>query len=617
MRVRATAFSLSVIAILALTSQGVPVAQQDQPAQTPAGRGGGGGRGGGAARTAAESDYKAPVRSPVNKTSVNVRPVTDAMLRTPDASDWLMFRRTYDAQSYSPLDKINKNNVKDLELVWSWGIEKGTSPNVDDWTGPIVHDGVMFLAMPGGIVHALDAATGDFLWQYRHQMAKGVSPGATGGLRGGLVLYGDKAFIFPADGKIDAINLKDGTKAFEASHYDPGDGHSPASGTGIAAAGKIISGVDCAEGQRCFVGAIDAQTGKRVWRMYTTANPGEPGGETWEGLPPEKRGAGSGDPWITGTYDPGLGLTFWGASQAKPWHRKSRGEKDGMSLLYTDSMLAIDVATGKLKWYHQFIPGESFDIDEHYEFINVDIPGYSHKSGFEMGKAGVLWHLDRETGQLIRAQDTGLQNMMIIDPERGFIDYKPEVINAPMGKPLYTCPSTSGAKNARQMAYDPQTRAFYIPMSLNCSTRVYLAAENGQMGGECCRINMFQPNFQGLAGQLLALDVFGKTLWTHRQAAQLSSPAMTTAGGLVFVGDTDRYMYAFDAQNGKVLWKSPRMLTKMSGSPVTYTVNGRQYVAFVTGVDAHNWISTVARELNPSVHWPQAGSGVWVFAVKQ
>src|SRR6478672_1986326 len=194
MRVRAIVFFLSVVVILALTSQGVPVAQQDTPGQdtpgqAPAGRGGG--RGGGAARSQAEKDYVSPVRSPVNKATLTVRPVTDAMLRNPDPGDWLMFRRTYDAQSYSPLDKINKNNVKDLELVWSWGIEKGTSPNVDDWTGPIVHDGVMFLAMPGGIVHALDAATGDFLWQYRHQMAKGVSPGATGGLRGGLVLYGD------------------------------------------------------------------------------------------------------------------------------------------------------------------------------------------------------------------------------------------------------------------------------------------------------------------------------------------------------------------------------------------------------------------------------------------
>jgi alcohol dehydrogenase (cytochrome c) len=475
----------------------------------------------------------------------------------------------------------------------------------------------MYLSMPGGIVHALDAATGDFLWQYRHQMAKGVSPGATGGIRGGIVLYEDKAFIHPADGKIVAINVRDGSKAFETSLYDAGDGHSPSSGTGLAVEGKIISGVNCEEGGRCFVGAVDAKTGARLWRFYTTANPGEPGGDTWEGLPPEKRGGGSGNPWITGTYDPNLRLTYWGASQAKPWHRKSRGEKEGQKLLYTSSMLALDPNTGKLAWYYQFIPGESFDIDEHYEFINVDIPGYAHKSGFEMGKAGVLWHINRQTGQLIRAMDTGLQNMMEIDAEKGFVRYKPEVIDAPMGKPVYTCPSTSGAKNARQMAYNPQTKAFYIPMSLNCSTRVYLAGENGELGGECCRVNMFQPNFKGMAAQVLALDVFGNTLWTYRQAAQLASPAMTTAGGLVFVGDTDRYMHALDTTNGKVLWKSPRMLTKLSGSPITYVAGGRQYVAFVTGTDAHNWISTVARELVPESHWPQAGSGVWVFAVRQ
>ena len=130
----------------------------------------------------------------------------------PDPGDWLMFRRTYDGQSYSPLDKINKDNVKNLELVWSWGIEKGASPNVDDWVGPIVHDGVMYLSMPGGIVHALDAANGDFLWQYRHQMVKGISPGATGGIRGGAVLYEDKVFIHAADSKIDAINAKTARK---------------------------------------------------------------------------------------------------------------------------------------------------------------------------------------------------------------------------------------------------------------------------------------------------------------------------------------------------------------------------------------------------------------------
>ena len=277
---------LPVILVVFLTGQGAPVAQQ--PAGAGQGRGGGGR--GGAARTAAEQDYVPPVRSPLNKATDAARPVTDAMLRNPDPGDWLMYRRTYDGQSFSPLDKINKSNVKDLELVWSWGIEKGTSPNVDDWTSPIVHDGVMYLAMPGGVVHALDAAKGDFLWQYRHQMTKGFSAGATGGLRGGVVLYDDKAFIFPADGKIVAINVKDGTKAFESGHFDPETGNSPSSGTGLAAGGKIISGVDCELGARCFVGAIDAKTGARAWRFYTTARPGEPGGDTWDGLPPERRG---------------------------------------------------------------------------------------------------------------------------------------------------------------------------------------------------------------------------------------------------------------------------------------------------------------------------------------
>src|SRR5438128_402240 len=191
MHVRATWLSSSLmLVVLALTSQGVPVAQQ--------------------------AGFVQPPRGPFNKT-VTTRPVTDAMLRNPDPADWLMFRRAYNGQSYSPLDKINRSNVRDLELVWSWGIEKGASPNVDDWVGPIVHDGVMYLSEPGGVVHALNAATGDFLWQYRHRMTGGTTPGATGGIRGGIVLYGDKAYIHPADGKIDAINVRDGSKAFEAS----------------------------------------------------------------------------------------------------------------------------------------------------------------------------------------------------------------------------------------------------------------------------------------------------------------------------------------------------------------------------------------------------------------
>ncbi|SVB17569.1 uncharacterized protein METZ01_LOCUS170423, partial [marine metagenome] len=136
-------------------------------------------------------------------------PVTDQMLVSPDPGDWLMMRRSYDAQSYSPLDQINRDNVQDLELVWSWGIEKEVI-YVDDQVGPIVHDGVMYLSMPGGLVHALDAATGDFLWEFRHAMAEGFE-GRPGGIRGGLVLYADKAYVHTADGKLVAINTADGS----------------------------------------------------------------------------------------------------------------------------------------------------------------------------------------------------------------------------------------------------------------------------------------------------------------------------------------------------------------------------------------------------------------------
>jgi alcohol dehydrogenase (cytochrome c) len=472
----------------------------------------------------------------------------------------------------------------------------------------------MYLALPGGVVQALNAATGDFMWEFRHQVGSGRA-GQSGGIRGGLVLYGDKAYIHPADGKLVAINLEDGSQAWESVLFDPADGYSISS-TGIAVDGKIISGVRCNgfNGKRCFISAIDAETGREVWKTYTTAVPGEPGGDTWGGLDPMVRPGG--DPWITGTYDPNLNLIYWGAAQAKPWHRISRGTGDA-ALLYTSSTLALDAATGAIEWYYQYVPGESFDMDEHFAFINVDAE--RRRSGYMMGKMGVLWHLDRVTGQLIGAYDSGLQDIAEIDRERGFIRYRPDLMAIPPGEVSYTCPSTSGFKTAREMAYNPETQAFYIPMSLNCSDRVFLEVEmvpGGGGGGECCRVNRFHPDHPGELGQLTAMDIRGNELWAVRQPIQLSSSVMTTAGGLVFVGDTDRYIRAHDAETGELLWRT-RLTTKVSGWPMTYSVDGRQYLAVITGVDAHNWISTVSRDLAPQSVWPIAGTAVFVFALPE
>ena len=218
----------------------------------------------------------------------------------------------------------------------------------------------------------------------------------------GVVLYDDKAFIFPADGKIDAINVKDGTKAFDSGHFDPETGNSPSSGTGLAAEEKssrvsIVSWEPVASSARSM-----PKPAREPGGSIRPRNPVNLEATRGTVSRPRSAAAAAAIPGSPAPTTRLFNLTFWGASQAKPWHRKSRGENDGEALLYTDSMLALDVNTGKLAWYHQFIPGESFDIDEHYEFINVDIPGYAQKSGFEMGKAGVLWHLDRETGQLIQ-----------------------------------------------------------------------------------------------------------------------------------------------------------------------------------------------------------------------
>lgn len=539
-------------------------------------------------------------------------PVTDEMLRNPDPNDWLMMRRTYDAQSYSPLDQINRDNVQDLELVWAWGIEK-TLIRVDDQVGPIVHDGVMYLSMPGGLVQALDAATGDFLWEFRHPMT-GRFEGRPGGIRGGLVLYGDKAYVHTADGKLVAINTADGSLAWESTVFDPEDRYSISS-TGLVVDGKILSGVRCSGFgvNRCFIVAHDAQTGRELWRRYTTAAPGEPGGDTWAGLDLIFRAGG--DPWMTGTYDPELDLIFWGAAQAKPWHRVSRETGDS-ELLYTSSTLALDPDTGEIQWHYQYVPGESFDMDEHFAFINVDVEG--RESGFMMGKHGILWEVDRRTGELVRASDTGLQNLADIDPETGFVGYRPGMV-APIGESVFMCPSLSGFKTAREMAYNPLTQAFYIPMSLNCAQQgfVEMAYVEGRGGvGGCCRVAEFHPDYPGILGQLLAMDVNGEELWAYRQKAQLSSSVMSTAGGLAFVGDTERYIRAFDTETGDVLWRT-RLTTKISGWPMSYGVDGRQYIAIITGLDAHGWIARVARPLQPEIVWPMAGTAVFVFALPE
>jgi alcohol dehydrogenase (cytochrome c) len=562
--------------------------------------------------------YAAPVlvliTLTVGSATAQFRPVTDAVLRDPDPADWPMVRRTYDAASYSPLTQIDRQNVRELELAWVWGINPG-SPAALDQLGAVVHDGVLYLQNPGDVVQALDAAAGDLIWEYRYPIPQGLEGRSR--VRGGVMLHDDKVIFYTADSRIVALDARDGRQVWQTAPANTDEGHSFAySSTGIIAEGKVISGTaGCGrflEGS-CYVSAHDAATGELLWRTSTVPGPDEPGGDTWADMPPEFRAGG--DVWITGSFDPELRLLYWSAAQAKPWHRESRLTGDA-ALLYTNSTLALDPDTGDIVWYYQYIPGESFDLDESFEFVLVDIEG--RKSGFMMGKHAVLWQLDRETGELVRASDMGLQTVGEIDPERGFMGYREGIIR-PLGEAHYICPSQSGFKSWRAMSYNPGTQAFYIPMSLTCGEHTYVEVERavGRGGtGGAGRVNRFHPAAQENVGQILAVDASGTVLWTHRQRAGMGSSVLSTAGGLAFAGDIDRWFRAFDVDTGAVLWQR-RLSTVVTGFPISYSVAGRQYIAVPTGWRGGDMLTSIPRQLTPEIVWPRAGNALYVFALPE
>jgi alcohol dehydrogenase (cytochrome c) len=543
------------------------------------------------------------------------KPVTEAMLRNPAPGDWLNWRRTDNAWGYSPLDQINRRNVQQLQLAWSWAMENTGAQEAT----PLVYNGVMYLPNPGGVVQALDAATGDLIWEYRPE---NTSAGQRGGgdvdLRGiqrNLAIFGDRVFGTTSDAHVIALDARTGKRVWDTAVADPKLGYSYTSGP-IVVRGKVIAGMTGCSRYKddvCFISAHDAATGKEIWRTSTIAKPGEPGGETWGNLPLNLR-AGS-DAWIPGSYDPDANLVYWGTAQAKPWARAVRGT-DG-DALYTNSTLALDPDTGAIKWHYQHLPGETQDMDEVFERILIDVGG--RKSVFTMGKLGVLWQLDRTTGAFIHATDLEYQNIVDVNPQTGKVSYRPGMIPQ-ISVPLEMCPSTAGFKSWRAMAYSPQTSALYVPMNLNCERAIFGQVEKvvGRGGtGPVQRKDFKHPRSGGSLGEFQAIDVkTGRTLWRHRTAAPSNTAALATAGGLVFGGDWDRHMYAYDAMSGAILWQT-RLPQSAQGFPVTYAVNGKQYVAMPAGYGGGSWSTLIPTELAPEIRRPNSGNTLLVFALPE
>jgi alcohol dehydrogenase (cytochrome c) len=480
---------------------------------------------------------------------------------------------------------------------------------------PLVYDGIMYLPNPRGVIQALDAATGDLIWEYRPARAASAEASGDGG-RGSqrnIAIFGDKIFGTTSDAHIIAVDARTGKLVWDTTVADSKLGYAYTSGP-IVVRGKVMAGMTgCTRYKKdvCFISAHDAATGKEVWRTSTIARPGEPGGDTWGDLPLEFR-AGS-DAWIPGSYDPATNLVFWGTAQAKPWARAVRGT-DG-DALYTNSTLALDPDTGKMKWYYQHIPGETLDMDEVFERILIDAGG--RQSVFTMGKLGILWQLDRATGAFIRATDIGYQNIVDVDQSTGKVTYREGKIPK-IGVELDFCPSTAGFKSWRAMAFSPQTNVLYIPIHLNCEIGTFGPVQQTLGGGgvgPVRRKNTKHPKSDGNLGEFLALDArSGKTMWRHRTPSPMNTAALTTGGGLVFGGDWDRRMYAYDAVTGKILWQT-RLPTSAQGFPITYLAKGKQYVAMPAGTGGGSWTTMIPPELAPEIRRPNSGNALLVFAL--
>jgi alcohol dehydrogenase (cytochrome c) len=533
-------------------------------------------------------------------------PVTDQMLAKPADADWLMYRRNYQGWSHSPLREVTTDNVKSLQMVWSWAMNEGGASEVT----PIIHDGVMFLSNTSNTVQALDAATGELIWENRI----GPAPTRAYGATRSIALYGDKVFVPTTDAKLYALDAKTGNIVWQTVIEDAQEGYSNTGGA-IAIHGKILVGLTYCnryETKHCFISAYDANTGKVVWRFKTIALKGEPGGETWNNLPDEfRQGA---ETWIAGTYDPELNTTYWGTAQAKPWTRASRDSGNGATL-YANATLALDPDTGKLKWYYSHAPGENFDLDEVFERVLVN-HGDS-KDVLTIGKVGVLWKLNRVTGAYEDSAQTVFQNVFDhFDKKTGEPTYRKDVLAAKVGDWISSCPGPAGGHDWPSTSYDPKTDLIIIPLHQSC---VLMRAEPMEkkigVGGDAGSQRLFEmPGTDGNLGKLAAYNTKTmKALWSFQQKAPFLTGVLTTDGGVGFVGDFDRRFRAIETVTGKTLWQA-RLPTSVQGHVVSYAVNGKQYIAVETGLGGGSPVGKPTTLL-PGVHHPNNGNGVFVFAL--
>ena len=550
-----------------------------------------------------------PRPSPLDR----ITPVTDAMLTRPPESEWLSWRRTYDAHGFSPLKKINRSNVKDLRVAWSWAL-----PNGQNQHAPLVHDGAMFVYGYGDKVQALDAATGDLLWQYDRRLPTGVAPRT----KRSFSIYGMRLYVPTSDAHVVALDVKTGKPVWDRQVADPKGGYGITGGT-LVARGKVMVGTTGRAPGGNFIVALDADTGKEAWRVSTIARPGEPGGNTWNDIPLEARNGGS--VWIPGSYDSVHNLALFGPGNTydtlplrDPIIDRPGVTNDG---LYLDTTLAISPDTGKIVWYFQHQANGQWDLDWAFERQVVELPvnGKTERVIVTTGKQMIFDYVEAETGRYLTSADfgreAGVQNVVTaIDPETGEKIVDQNLVPGD-GKTKMVCPHVEGGRDWMPTSYDAATRIVYVPWVEACMDMSPVArGERGMLTTGVRWTIRPKEGTDGKYGRLQAIDLeTRKTVWVERQRAPVTSGALATAGGLVFVGGLDRMFSAHDARTGARLWQL-RLNDVPASVPISYSAGGQEYIAVIVG--AGNPHSLAYNQLVPEFKNPPGhGTTLWVFEV--